>query len=125
MPSAPTCRLGLATLALVVGASGCTRDENVTVKGRTVHVALREYRLDPLVINAHHGRLTIVVRNDGRFPHNLAVAKKNIVYARSTSVGAGQTAVISRLQLDPGTYRLFSSQSDDDARGLYGFLVVT
>lgn len=112
-------------LALVAALllSGCTRNESAKVTNRTLPLDLTEYRMRPLTNYARPGGITIRARNRGQLAHNVALVKEGQVLARTTTMQPGDTASMT-LSLEPGTYRLFSSLSNDDTLGLNGFLIV-
>ena len=110
-------------LAAVLLLAGCTRNESAKVSDRTLRLALTEYRMRPLTNYARPGGITIRARNHGQLAHNVAVVKEGQVLARTTTMQPGDSASMS-LSLEPGTYRLFSSLSNDDTLGLNGFLIV-
>jgi hypothetical protein len=119
----PRALLAVLLLAAALFGAGCTRQDVKRLHGRTLRLELTEYKLHPLTTHLRAGRLTIVATNRGKLAHDLAVARQgNIVIGRTTVIDPGQTASIE-VTLDPGTYRLFSSQSNDDALGLNGFVV--
>lgn len=112
-------------LALVPGLllPGCTRNESAKVTDRTLRLNLTEYRMRPLTNYAQAGSITIRARNRGQLAHNVSLVKEGQVLARTTTMQPGDTASMT-LSLQPGTYRLFSSLSNDDTLGLNGFLIV-
>jgi hypothetical protein len=105
--------------------AGCSRDDTKEFKGRTVDLDMTEYRVSPLTsVVDGAGPVRLRVRNDGSHAHNITLSKKgNIVLGRTTTIQRGQTSQID-LSLSPGTYRVFSSLSNDDTLGLNGYLVV-
>ena len=114
------------TVLLAVGVlGGCSRDDVKEAKGRTLDFTMTEYRLSPLTTYVDGaGKVTIKIRNDGDQAHNVALSKKgNIVLGRTTTIQKGQSAEM-QLDLTEGTYRVFSSLSNDDTLGLNGYLVV-
>jgi plastocyanin len=113
--------IGLILAALAAG--GCARSDTEQVKGRVVNLKLSEYKLSPLTTYVKPGPLTITARNDGKLAHNLAVIREgDVIVGRSTTINPGQTASI-KISLDPGTYRVLSSLSNDDPLGINGYIV--
>src|SRR5690348_17114204 len=77
----PMRRAIVAAAALLAAApplSGCGHTTTVGA-GRTVAVALTEYRVRPQSVQAAAGELTIVVHNYGRLTHNLVVSSQGQV----------------------------------------------
>ena len=115
----PITLLILAALA----AAGCARSDTKEVKGQVVTVKLTEYKLSPLTTYVKPGPVTIAAHNDGRLPHNVTVIRQgDVVVGRSTTMNPGQRATI-KISLDPGTYRVLSSLSNDDPLGINGYIV--
>jgi plastocyanin len=115
----PSTALALALACLLWGCS----HTQVVPGGRTVHVALSEYRFGPQDIRVSAGHLTIYVRNFGRLTHNL------VIWHGQTSdstkpLWPGQGAELT-LDLGPGTYSMASTILSDQALGAYGTLTVT
>ena len=125
--------LALVALALAGVAIGCggnsTEAEKVLEDGDTLDVDLTEYRVDPQRVDIEAGRdgvaeLTMVGRNRGEIPHDLAVGRGGFIIGRTTTIRPGQTAVARNIKLPIGTYRIFCTVSNHDTLGQYGFLVV-
>jgi plastocyanin len=112
----------LIAAALVAG--GCSRADTQQVRTRDLRVTMTEYKLSPLTAYVKPGPLRITARNDGKLAHNVAVIRQgDVIVGRSTTINPGQVASI-RVALDPGTYRLVSSLSNDDPLGINGYIVV-
>ena len=90
---------------------------------RTVYVALTEYRLSPQRVQARAGPLTIVVENDGRLTHNLAVMKGAHASGATQPIAPGRSARLT-VALRDGNYVMASTMLSDRDLGLYGTLVV-
>ena len=114
-------RVALA-LVLASALAGCAHTIRVG-GGRTLHVALTEYRITPDTVRAYSGRLTIVVRNLGTRTHNLAVSLGDHNEAATPDLTPGSTATIL-VNLAPGQYILRSSILDDQSLGESGTLDV-
>jgi len=118
--------LPAATLlvALALLAAGCTRQDVKKVPGQDLHLTMTEYKVSPLTSYVKPGHLTITARNEGKLAHNVTVIRQgDVIVGRSTVMDPGQTATI-KLALDPGTYRVLSSLSNDDPLGINGYIVV-
>jgi Cupredoxin-like domain len=122
---APISRISLvaAAVATALAGAGCTHTVQVGA-GRTVHVALTEYRVNPNSIVARAGKLTIVARNFGRMTHNVTVIHGSTVLRGTAPIPPGRTASVT-LRLAPGTYTMASTILSDQALGQFGTLKIT
>jgi plastocyanin len=111
-------------LAAALVAAGCSRQDTKEVKGQDLRLTMTEYKVSPLTSYVKPGRLTITARNEGKLAHNVAVIREgDVIVGRSSTMNPGQTATI-KVSLDPGTYRVLSSLSNDDPLGINGYIVV-
>jgi plastocyanin len=115
-------------LALLVAAAllaaGCARQDTKTTAGRDLHLTMTEYKVSPLTSYVKPGPITITARNRGKLAHNITVIRQgDVIVGRSTTMNPGQSASMS-ISLDPGTYRVLSSLSNDDPLGINGYIVV-
>jgi hypothetical protein len=116
--------LWASLLAMTVGMiGGCAHTKSVG-PGRTVQLALTEYRLLPQSISAPQGTLTILVHNHGRLTHNLVVSTHGQTVDATKPLPPGQSIRLA-LNLAPGNYALASTLQSDEALGLYGTLTIT
>jgi hypothetical protein len=117
-PPLPLLAVALASLA--VGACGRT----TTIRsGRTLQIALNEYRVTPQDVRAQTGLLTIFVHNYGRLTHDLVISLDGQTEATTEPIAPGQTAELDAA-LGPGRYLMASSILSDQALGAYGTLIV-
>jgi plastocyanin len=112
-----------AVIALAVPVVGCGSATTVG-SGRTLTVALSEYRLNPDNVRVKAGYVTIVVRNYGHLTHNLSIALNGQSAGATKPIPPGQSALLT-LSLTPGTYMMSSTLLSDEALGEYGTLTVT
>ena len=110
------CFLGAGALA------GCGHTHQVG-SGRSVRIALTEYRLNPQSVSVSTGTLMMSVHNYGRLTHNLVVSENGNSIASTHGIPPGGEAELD-LSLAPGTYLMTSSISSDEALGEYGTLMV-
>ncbi|HEX3317417.1 MAG TPA: cupredoxin domain-containing protein [Solirubrobacteraceae bacterium] len=116
--------LAALLVALALAGAGCTRQDIKKVSNQDLRLTMTEYKVSPLTSYVRPGRLTITARNDGKLAHDVTVIRKgDVVVGRSTVMNPGQTSTI-KLSLDPGTYRVLSSLSNDDPLGINGYIVV-
>ncbi len=120
-------KLRVATGLIVTGAAavalpGCSN--TVTVgSSRTIRVALTEYRVVPQSIRSSAGELTLLVENDGRLAHTLAVSRGGNTLGQTAPLQPGASTSLT-LSLSPGSYLMTSTLFSDRALGLYGTLTV-
>ena len=115
-------RLLLATVLGSLAVTACGHTTTVGT-GRTLQIALNEYRVTPQDIRAQTGLLTIYVHNYGRLTHNLVISLDGRTEAATKPIGPGQTEELDAA-LGPGHYVMASSILSDQALGAYGTLVV-
>jgi hypothetical protein len=74
-------------------------------------------------VRAASGQLTLVVENDGRLAHTLAISSHGTVLGQTPPLlpGARSDLVLS---LRPGSYVMSSTLFSDQALGTYGTLTV-
>ena len=119
--------LRVATRLLFLGVglavtAGCGHTATVGAD-RTVRIALTEYRVLPQSIDSPAGELTLVVENDGRLTHDLAVSRHGVIVGQTPPLQPGtQTDLV--LTLTPGSYAMTSTLFSDQALGTYGTLRV-
>lgn len=118
-------RRPLALLALGImawGPSGCSDTQSLR-PGRTLQVALTEYRLVPQSVRVSAGELTIVAHNYGRLTHNLVVTRGTETTGETKPIPPGHSAELA-LAVSPGKYLMASTMLADQALGEYGTLIV-
>jgi hypothetical protein len=128
----PLVLVALALAGAIYGCSagsGTSAPEVVLSDGATLKVVLTEYKVSPQRVDIKAGkdgvaRLTLVAKNEGRIPHDLAIGRGGFIIGRTTTIKPGQTAVAEGFKLPVGTYRMFCTVSNHDTLGQYGFLVV-
>jgi hypothetical protein len=112
----------LLTGAAVAALAGCGHTTLVG-SSRTLRVALTEYRVSPQSIRSRAGELTLVVENDGRLAHSLAVSSRGTIVGQTQPLQPG-TRTYLVLTLTPGSYLMTSTLFSDQALGTYGTLIV-
>ena len=120
-------KLRAATRLLLTGgalatAAGCGHTTTVGVS-RTVHIALTEYRVIPQSIQSSPGRLLLLVENDGRLAHTLAVSQHGKMVGQTPPLQPGTSTYLA-LNLAPGSYLMSSTLFADQALGEYGTLTI-
>ena len=121
----------LAALCAVVPAvAGCGGDKPLPVLNRTIGLKLDEYRIRPQSVSAPAGDLRLIVRNQGRLTHNVAIETipkdpedKPTVLFRTDTVHPGDRAE-THVDLKRGHYRLICLIANHSYLGQFGTLVV-
>jgi len=90
---------------------------------RTVQIAVTEYRVTPQSIRTTAGELTLIVENDGRLTHDLALSIHGNIVGQTPPLQPGADTALT-LFLTPGTYLMTSTLFADQALGTYGTLTV-
>jgi hypothetical protein len=114
-------RLLAASLCLVLAACGATK---VIGPGRTVQIALSEYRVTPARLTVPAGPVTFLVHNFGRLAHNLAITRDGRIEAETAPIRPGAGAALT-IYLAAGSYIIASNLFDDQTLGAYSTLIVT
>jgi len=127
-------RLSLSVaLALALAAlSGCGGDEPTVLEGRTLRVALDEYRLVPQDVEMTAGRVRLEAVNRGRLTHNLHVVQQDPENAEAPpqEIGGTRTAQPGELttaaleDLPAGEYRIVCTIANHDDLGMRGELTL-
>ncbi len=88
----------------------------------TVHIGLKDFRLDPDELTAKAGTVTFVLQNKGRYTHDFRV-EGNGIDEKAPKVGRGRERDW-QITLSPGTYRISCPISNHADRGMTGTLTV-
>jgi plastocyanin len=88
-----------------------------------VEISLKEYVMKPGRLRTRPGKVTFVLRNDGRFAHNFHVEGPG-VDAHAEKFSPGRTIRLEAA-LQEGEYRISCPLSNHDERGMRGTLLVT
>ncbi len=94
----------------------------VEVSGGTVPIGLKEYELEPGKIKVAPGKITFVLRNEGRFAHNFNVEGAGID-TTAEKFSPGRTVRLE-VALQEGEYKISCPLSNHDQRGMHGTLIV-
>jgi hypothetical protein len=127
VPGARAAKLLLITavgaVALGVPISGCGHAAGIG-RDRTLQVALTEYQVVPRKVQVSAGELRIIVHNEGKMTHNLAVSSNDKTVEQTAPIWPGSTTELV-LILAPGSYTMSSTLFSDRDLGEYGTLRVT
>jgi hypothetical protein len=118
-------RLLLTAAAAVAGGAGLAACGHTVSPGAggTVRIALTEYRVIPQSVRSKPGRLTLLIENDGRLAHTLAVSIRGTILGQTPPLQPGASTYLI-LSLRPGSYLMTSTLFSDQALGEYGTLTV-
>ena len=125
-------RLLAALLAVGAATAGCNDDpEPVAAENRTIGLRLDEYRITPQAVRAPAGELRLIMRNNGRLPHNVAVETIPELGSddQAERIALTPPAHATRREevtfvIEPGTYRLVCTIQNHDDLGQVGTLIV-
>ncbi|HWE11396.1 MAG TPA: cupredoxin domain-containing protein [Solirubrobacteraceae bacterium] len=112
----------LTACVVLLGTAGCGATTSAGA-GRTLRIALSEYRVIPQDVQAPAGSLTISVHNYGRLSHSLVISRGGVADASTVAIAPGQSTLLEAV-LSPGQYQMASSVLSDQALGTYGTLDV-
>jgi len=117
-PAAGARVLTVALAALLLGACGSssttstppaaattTAGSAAGASGKAVDVSEKEYSITLSQATFAPGTYTFKIKNDGSFPHNLAVEGPGVDKQKSPTVGGGQPSTLT-VTLQAGTYEL-------------------
>jgi len=115
LAAVPVALLGAATAGFVARANSTTT--------KTISVAEKEFRISLSTHRATAGHVRFVVRNVGKYPHELAVSGAD-VNKRTAMIGPGKSAVL-RVTLRSGRYSLWCPIPGHSAKGMKATLTVS
>jgi hypothetical protein len=114
---------GAVSASVGLALAACTHQVAVG-PSRILHLALSEYRVIPQSVRARAGQLTLLIENDGRLAHDLAVSSRGRIVGQTGPIQPGGSAYLV-LDLRSGSYLMTSTLFSDQALGAYGSLRVT
>jgi uncharacterized cupredoxin-like copper-binding protein len=99
--------------------------EYVDVAGDKVEIAYKEYQLTPNKIRVGPGKVTFVLRNEGRYSHDFRINVEGPgIDITTQKFGPGRTIRLE-VALQEGEYKISCPLSNHDERGMHGTLIVT
>jgi plastocyanin len=114
----------LAGLALAAGTAAAA-DDPLTVRGTSVGVSEREFRISPYRRTVPTGTVKFNVRNYGEDVHDLVVVSpRGRTLGTTGEIRAGEGSVLRLKLRKAGVYRLVCTQADHAARGMKSRIVV-
>ncbi len=88
----------------------------------TVTMSMVEFAFQPSTVSVNGTTVTFNARNDGQFPHNIAIdGRDGSIFADDLTAGQSATASIT---LPPGTYTFYCPVDGHRDRGMVGTLTV-
>ena len=123
-PPAATAEAGAATAA--TSAKPATADgDYAEFAGGKVEIAFKEYQLTPNKIRVGPGKVTFVLRNEGRYSHDFRINVEGPgIDITTQKFGPGRTIRLE-VALQEGEYKISCPLSNHDERGMHGTLIVT
>ncbi|MDQ3933345.1 MAG: cupredoxin domain-containing protein [Actinomycetota bacterium] len=118
--------VGVALALAVAAAAGpAAADDPLGVKGTSVGVSEREFRISPYRRTVPTGTVKFNVRNYGEDVHDLVVLSPGGRTLGTTGeIGAGEGSVLRLKLRKAGVYRLVCTQADHAARGMKSRITV-
>jgi uncharacterized cupredoxin-like copper-binding protein len=89
---------------------------------QNVSMDATEFKFNPSKVNVKAGRITFKVANSGAAPHALEV-EGNSVEEETETIQPGGSGQL-RINLAPGTYKMYCPVGDHEQRGMVGELTV-
>ena len=111
----------MITAVEVFGAESEAKGASEAVKGVTVQVQEKEYKITLGTSKVKSGTITFVVKNVGKIPHNLTIQQGG---KHTPNIGPGKTAKLT-VTLKKGAYTLYCSVPGHRQLGMVAKLTVT
>jgi len=90
-----------------------------------VEIAFKEYQLTPSKIRVGPGKVTFMLRNEGRYSHDFRINIEGPgIDITTQKFGPGRTIRLE-VALQEGEYKISCPLSNHDERGMHGTLIVT
>jgi plastocyanin len=81
-----------------------------------------EYAFQPSTVNVASTSVTFNFRNDGQFPHNIAIdGRQGTIFPENLDAGQSASATVD---LAPGTYTFYCPVPGHRVRGMFGTITV-
>lgn len=115
---------GLVLPALSLLASACgTGKAPAGRPAGAVEIQLKEFAIEPKVVSAGAGEITLTARNVGSTEHNLVLEQGDRSVAEIPVVGVGKAESV-QVKLSPGTYALVCTLPGHRDAGMVATLTV-
>jgi plastocyanin len=110
----------LLCIPAAAALAGCTDDQVARVPGRSVTIVQRDYRLDPQNVSVPHGRVTFLVRNGSKGPHNFVIrSASGARLGRIATLKPGESGKLT-VRLRRGTYTMYCAIGHHEQLGESG-----
>jgi plastocyanin len=120
-------RTALLLLLLAIPlAAGCGGDEETAGNGggggQQLDVSASDFAFSPAELSADAGEITIVLTNDGEFPHAIEIEGGGLEESSDT-IEPGDSTELT-FSAEDGTYEIYCPVGDHRDRGMVGTLTV-
>ncbi len=114
----------LAMLVALIAATAAVGAGSASAVPSSISVWEREWHVTLSTPSRPHGTITFYVTNYGQDPHDVAVRRGNVQYAKTARIPPGGHLTLT-LRLKPGTYLVFCAIPGHRAAGMATTLRVT
>ncbi len=112
-----------AQAARAPGSKAAADDDFIEVAGAKIEIVFKEYEMKPDKVRVKPGKVTFVLRNEGRFAHNFHVEGPG-VEAHAEKFSPGRTIRVE-VALQEGEYKISCPLSNHSQRGMHGTVIAT
>jgi len=115
-------RLGVVSVLAALAALAALAFVGLAQAQSAVNMTAVEFAFQPATVNTASGSVTFNLRNNGQFPHNIAIdGRDGSIFANDLTAGQSATATVN---LPPGTYTFYCPVDAHRDRGMVGTLTV-
>jgi plastocyanin len=115
-------RLGVVSVPAALAALAALAFVSLAHAQSAVNMTAVEFAFQPATVNTASGSVTFNLRNNGQFPHNIAIdGRDGSIFANDLTAGQSATATVN---LPPGTYTFYCPVDGHRDRGMVGTLTV-
>ncbi|GIW65700.1 MAG: hypothetical protein KatS3mg094_219 [Candidatus Parcubacteria bacterium] len=100
-------------------------EENISYeyKGEVI-IKASEFKFEPNIFRVKEGqKVKLIIKNEGKIPHNLKIEKENIVFQTSL-IGPNEESILEFTTPPKGEYDFYCTLDDHKLRGMFGKMIV-